>query len=171
MPPAAHLHALISMLPTLGRPTIIILDAFDLFALHPRQSLLYCLLDTVQGCRTGSESKGLAVLGVTTRVDTINLLEKRVKSRFSGRLLRTAAPRRVQDWVSLSQGALSVPLEDSDIEEEEKEEWNELWNSAVQDFLDDERTLQVLKETFSVTRDVRMLTRILVRSLHHHVVR
>ncbi|KZP03435.1 hypothetical protein FIBSPDRAFT_941526 [Athelia psychrophila] len=77
LPPPSHLPALISVLPTLSRPSIVILDSFDLFALHPRQSLLYCLLDTVQNCRAGSGSNGMAVIGVTARIDTINLLEKR----------------------------------------------------------------------------------------------
>jgi len=53
---------------TLPRPTIVVLDAFDLFTSHARQALLYCLLDTVQSCRAGEGRKGVAVVGITTRV-------------------------------------------------------------------------------------------------------
>ena len=53
---------------TLPRPTIVVLDAFDLFTSHARQALLYCLLDTVQSCRAGEGRKGVAVIGITTRV-------------------------------------------------------------------------------------------------------
>ncbi|KII95171.1 hypothetical protein PLICRDRAFT_169848 [Plicaturopsis crispa FD-325 SS-3] len=151
MPPPSHLPALISVLPTLSRPTVVVLDAFDLFAEHPRQSLLYCLLDTVQSCR----GSGLAVIGVTTRVDTINLLEKRVKSRFSGRMLRTAGP---DDWAAIARAAMCVPI----AVEDPAEEWAAMWEGAVETFLGDKAAVAALAETFSLTRDVRALTRILV---------
>ncbi len=53
---------------SLPRPTIVILDTFDLFMGHARQALLYCLLDTVQSCRAGQDRNGVAVIGVTSRV-------------------------------------------------------------------------------------------------------
>ncbi|KAI0320816.1 origin recognition complex subunit 4 C-terminus-domain-containing protein [Amylostereum chailletii] len=154
-PPPSHLPTLISSLPSLARPTIIVMDSFDLFALHGRQALLYCLLDTAQSCRAGTGSKGIAVVGVTTRVDTINLLEKRVKSRFSGRMLRTAGPRKMQEWSAIAKGMLCTPLPYPD------KEWTELWTAAVERFLDDRVVKEVLSETFGIMRDVRMLCQIL----------
>lgn len=162
LPPSAHLPALISILPTLSRSTIVILDGFDLFSLHPRQSLLYCLLDTAQGCRASASSKGLAVIGVTSRVDTINLLEKRVKSRFSGRIFRTAPPRKLGGWVKLTKAVLEANVGDIDQEENTSEEWRSLWNLAIEGFLDDKAVSNALNETFSITRDVRMLNKMLV---------
>ncbi|KAJ7047341.1 origin recognition complex subunit 4 C-terminus-domain-containing protein [Mycena alexandri] len=157
LPPSAHLPALISTLPTLSRPTVVVLDAFDLFAQHPRQSLLYCLLDTAQSCRGGASSKGVAVIGLTTHVDTINLLEKRVKSRFSGRMLRTASPSQSQDWVELTRGILCSRIAELD----ETGDWQRQWEAGVHSFLQDKATIVVLKETFSVTKDVRVLARLL----------
>ncbi|GJJ07473.1 hypothetical protein Clacol_001675 [Clathrus columnatus] len=108
LPPSSRLPQLISSLPSLGQPVVIILDAFDKFTEHTRQALLYCLLDTVQSCRgtladshprdqsssdppdstnkraptsTRNES-GLLVVGITSRVDCVTLLEKRVKIIF-----------------------------------------------------------------------------------------
>lgn len=164
LPPATHLPALISLLPTLSRPTVVILDAFDLFAQHPRQSLLYCLLDTVQSCRAGAGSKGIAVIGMTTRVDTVNLLEKRVKSRFSGRMLRTAPPPQSQDWVALTRGILSSRIKNPG-ELDVINDWQQQWEAGVLSFLEDEATITVLNETFSVTKDVRALARLLVSFL------
>lgn len=46
------------------KPIIIIVDEFDLFAQHPRQSFLYCLLDIVQGNR---RKAGMGVIGVSAR--------------------------------------------------------------------------------------------------------
>ncbi|KAJ7682773.1 origin recognition complex subunit 4 C-terminus-domain-containing protein [Mycena polygramma] len=159
LPPSTHLPALISMLPTLSRPTVIVLDAFDLFAQHPRQSLLYCLLDTVQSCRAGAGRRGIAVIGMSTRVDTVNLLEKRVKSRFSGRTLRTAPPSQSQGWVELARGILCS--ESKDHRESGDTDWQAQWKNGVESFLRDEATISVFKETFSVAKDVRVLARLL----------
>ncbi|KAK5133804.1 hypothetical protein LTR08_007234 [Meristemomyces frigidus] len=62
------------------KSVIVILDEFDLFATHPRQTLLYNLFDIAQ-----SRKAPIAVLGLTTRIDVAESLEKRVKSRFSHR--------------------------------------------------------------------------------------
>ncbi|KAK0468397.1 origin recognition complex subunit 4 C-terminus-domain-containing protein [Desarmillaria tabescens] len=164
-PSSTHLPALIAVLPTLSRASIIILDGFDLFALHARQALLYCLLDTAQSCRAGAGSKGLAVVGLTTRIDTINLLEKRVKSRFSGRILRVA-PHTMEYWRRLTKAILCVPIdEDIFTDEEDLAQWRTTWETRVQQFLDDKSTLQTLSETFSITKDMRILTTILTSTV------
>jgi origin recognition complex subunit 4 len=165
LPPPSQLPGLISLLPTLSQSTIIILDGFDLFALHPRQSLLYCLLDTAQSCRAGTQSKGLAVIGITSRMDTINILEKRVKSRFSGRMIRTAPPRRLRDWVKFVKTVLFADIKDileGSTDQDAIREWRSLWEVTVQNFLTDNAVLNILDETFSITRDTRMLSRLLV---------
>lgn len=160
-PSSTHLPALIAVLPTLARASIIILEGFDLFALHARQALLYCLLDTAQSCRAGAGSKGLAVVGLTTRIDTINLLEKRVKSRFSGRILRVA-PHTMEYWRQLAKAILCVPIdEDAFTDEEDLAQWRTTWETRVQQFLDDKSTLQILSETFSITKDLRMFATLL----------
>ncbi|KAI0329572.1 hypothetical protein GY45DRAFT_1252721 [Cubamyces sp. BRFM 1775] len=169
LPPPAHLLALISMIPTLPRPTIIVLDGFDLFASHARQALLYCLLDTAQACRAGPttasgarSASGMAVVGVTARVDTINLLEKRVKSRFSGRMIRTAGPARVSHWVALTKAVVGSPVDQTDEDEEAvRAEWSEIWERAMKKFVEDEAALDALRETYALTRDYQILRRIL----------
>ena len=158
LPPPSYLPTLISALPTLARPTVLILEAFDLFAIHGRQALLYCLLDTAQSCRAGKGNKGIAVIGVTTRVDTINLLEKRVKSRFSGRMLRTAGPSTLDDWMSIARNALTAKLSPPN------KEWEVWWAAAVEQFLSDRSVQASLSDTYDLTKDVRILNRILARS-------
>lgn len=170
LPPSSHLPALISVLPTLARPTIVVLDGFDLFALHPRQSLLYCLLDTAQSCRATAGSKGLAVVGITSRIDTITILEKRVKSRFSGRMFRCAPPRKVRDWERLVKSILCPVNHNTPRGEDghgDVAEWKVLWDSAVDKFMADRTVQTTLSETFSVTQDVRMLNRMLVSIILH----
>lgn len=65
---------------TASKSVIFILDHFELFCTHPKQTLLYNLFDIVQ-----SAQAPLCVLGITCRQDVLELLEKRVKSRFSHR--------------------------------------------------------------------------------------
>ncbi|XP_077298234.1 origin recognition complex subunit 4 [Arctopsyche grandis] len=59
---------------------IFILEEFDLFCHHGSQTLLYNLFDVAQ-----SKQAPICVLGLTCRLDVIELLEKRVKSRYSHR--------------------------------------------------------------------------------------
>lgn len=65
-----------------AKSVIFVLDEFDLFASHPRQTLLYNLFDIAQ---SSSRRTPIAVLGMTTKVNAVDMLEKRVKSRYSHR--------------------------------------------------------------------------------------
>lgn len=144
------------------RPVVVLLDAFDRFANQPRQGLLYCLLDTVQSCRVGSETqKGLAVIGLTARVDVINTLEKRVKSRFSHRVFRTAGVQNVEEWLDFVKNSLCTRstrtcLSDSDTE------WKKIWDRSVRSALEDREVQRIFNEMFSLTRDYRNLLRVMV---------
>lgn len=76
--------------PTLAAKSVIfVVDEFDLFAQHPRQTLLYNLFDVAQSHRNAP----IAVLGLTTKVHVVDSLEKRVKSRFSQRSLHLSLPK------------------------------------------------------------------------------
>nr|CAD7425854.1 unnamed protein product [Timema monikensis] len=63
-----------------SKSVIFILEEFDLFCGHHNQTLLYNLFDVAQ-----SAQAPICVVGVTARLDVTELLEKRVKSRFSHR--------------------------------------------------------------------------------------
>lgn len=69
---------------------VFVLDEFDLFA-GSKQTLLYNLLDAllVSGVRA-------VVLGTSVRHDVVEMLEKRVKSRFSHRKLDVQPPASAQ---------------------------------------------------------------------------
>uniref|UniRef100_A0A6Q2Y9N8 Origin recognition complex subunit 4 n=1 Tax=Esox lucius TaxID=8010 RepID=A0A6Q2Y9N8_ESOLU len=101
-----------------SRPVLFILDEFDLFAHHKNQTLLYNLLDVSQ-----SAQAPVAVIGLTCRLDVLELLEKRVKSRFSHRqihLLSSLSFRQYLDNVILQ---LSLPPDFADAKF--FEEWND----------------------------------------------
>ena len=85
-----------------AKSVIFILDEFDLFASHPRQTLLYNLFDIAQ-----ARKAPIAVLGLTTKIDVVESLEKRVKSRFSHRYVHLAPPKSfVAFWEACKEGLL-----------------------------------------------------------------
>jgi origin recognition complex subunit 4 len=84
-----------------AKSVIFIIDEFDLFASHPRQTLLYNLLDIAQ-----SRKAPIAVLGLTTRLDVTEGLEKRVKSRFSHRYVYLKLPSSLSAFTEIAKSAM-----------------------------------------------------------------
>ncbi|KAI4198420.1 MAG: hypothetical protein LQ350_005280 [Teloschistes chrysophthalmus] len=85
----------------IARSVIFVIDEFDLFASHPRQTLLYNLFDVAQ-----SRNAPIAVLGLTTRIDIVESLEKRVKSRFGQRYVYLTHPRTFQAFQHICKATL-----------------------------------------------------------------
>ena len=90
-----------------AKSVIFVLDEFDLFTTHPRQTLLYNLFDIAQ-----SRKAPITVLGLTTKIDVAENLEKRVKSRFSHRFVHLSLPRTLLDFWAVCRAALVVQEED-----------------------------------------------------------
>ncbi|KIW06127.1 uncharacterized protein PV09_03292 [Verruconis gallopava] len=95
-----------------AKSIIFIMDEFDLFATHARQTLLYNLLDIAQ-----SRKAPIAVIGLTTRIDVTEALEKRVKSRFSHRYVHLSLPKTLSEFVDVAKSALQVQPDELTIEE------------------------------------------------------
>lgn len=87
-----------------AKSVIFILDEFDLFASHPRQTLLYNLFDVAQ-----SRNAPIAVLGLTTKINVVESLEKRVKSRFGQRYVYLSSPRTFSSFQTICKSALVPP--------------------------------------------------------------
>ncbi|KAL9008416.1 MAG: hypothetical protein Q9173_006458 [Seirophora scorigena] len=85
----------------ISRSVVFVIDEFDLFASHPRQTLLYNLFDVAQ-----SRNAPIAVLGLTTRTDIVESLEKRVKSRFGQRYVHLTHPRTFQSFREMCKSAM-----------------------------------------------------------------
>lgn len=90
-----------------AKSVIFILDEFELFATHPRQTLLYNLFDIAQ-----ARKAPIAVLGLTARVDVVETLEKRVKSRFSHRYVHLSLPKSLPAFWDICRRYLQVEEED-----------------------------------------------------------
>jgi origin recognition complex subunit 4 len=95
-----------------AKTVIFIIDEFDLFAQHPRQTLLYNLFDIAQ-----SRKAPIAVLGLTTRIDVTNHLEKRVKSRFSHRYVHLSLAKTFTAFQEMCKAGLIVETEHLSVKE------------------------------------------------------
>jgi energy-coupling factor transporter ATP-binding protein EcfA2 len=111
---------------TTTKSVIFVLDEFDLFAAHPRQTLLYNLFDIAQ-----AKKAPIAVIGCSTRVDVAELLEKRVKSRFSHRWLYLSLPKSLQAFEAVVKAALCVVVDEDEMLDDEEGNWRNAWNEYM----------------------------------------
>ncbi|ROW13938.1 hypothetical protein VPNG_04163 [Cytospora leucostoma] len=91
-----------------SKSIVFIIDEFDLFATHARQTLLYNLFDVAQ-----ARKAPIAVLGLTNRIDVVESLEKRVKSRFSHRYAYLSLSKTLPAYCDVCKQGLMVDDEDS----------------------------------------------------------
>ncbi|KAF9437902.1 origin recognition complex subunit 4 [Entomortierella beljakovae] len=141
-------------------PIIFILDEFDLFAQHTKQSLLYNLFDVAQ-----SADWPIAVIGITCRMDALELLEKRVKSRFSHRQYYTFPPSSFHDYLEICEGALLISPADLELDTkdgtligsdvQEKEKFIKEFNHRVKILLEDNSFAKIIQRIFDLMKDVR----------------
>lgn len=111
-----------------SKSVVFILDEFDLFTFHPRQTLLYNLFDIAQ-----AKKAPIAVVGCSTRMDVVDLLEKRVKSRFSHRWLHVASMKSLVAFEDAVRGVLSLPTDGSGALglSMNELEWRGKWNAFI----------------------------------------
>lgn len=91
-----------------SKSVVFIIDEFDLFATHARQTLLYNLFDIAQ-----ARKAPIAVLGLTNRIDVVESLEKRVKSRFSHRYAYMSLSKTLPAYWGICKQGLTVDDEDA----------------------------------------------------------
>ncbi|CAG7921659.1 unnamed protein product [Penicillium olsonii] len=147
---------------TAAKSIVILLDEFDLFVTHPRQTLLYNLFDIAQ-----ARKAPIAVIGLTTKVDVTEMLEKRVKSRFSHRYTYVPLPRSFEDFAEICQGSLDLDdTELADIAHElgderglvESSRWTTLlagWKEYLGHMWNDQEFQFHLKQIYHQTKSVK----------------
>ncbi|XP_028836620.1 origin recognition complex subunit 4 [Denticeps clupeoides] len=137
-----------------SRPVFFILDEFDLFAHHKNQTLLYNLLDVSQ-----SAQAPVAVVGLTCRLDVLELLEKRVKSRFSHRQIHLLSALTFRQYLEVVCTQLSLPSDFPD------SRFSEEWNNSVRKLTEDKSVEDVLQKHFNISKDFRSLHVLLLLAL------
>ncbi|OCT51064.1 hypothetical protein CLCR_08012 [Cladophialophora carrionii] len=135
-----------------SKSVIFIMDEFDRFTTHPRQTLLYNLFDIAQ-----AKKAPIAVIGCSTRMDVVDCLEKRVKSRFSHRWLHIPAVKSLMAFEEIAKDVLCLPVEGKDVLGVAKEErdWRARWKEIIEtQFLPSSGVQSMLKTTFSSTKSI-----------------
>eukprot|EP00268_Persea_americana_P065707 TRINITY_DN8820_c0_g1_i4.p1 TRINITY_DN8820_c0_g1~~TRINITY_DN8820_c0_g1_i4.p1 ORF type:complete len:423 (-),score=35.58 TRINITY_DN8820_c0_g1_i4:379-1647(-) len=138
----------------LAHKTIIfVLDEFDLFT-QGKQRLLYSLLDAMQ-----SLTSQAVVIGVSCRLDADQLLEKRVRSRFSHRKLLFIPPS-TEDLQRLLERTLYLPT-DSTFPHDYAIEFN----AKLHKILNDQRFKEILHSLSDVDTSVCHLSKFLFQAI------
>ncbi|NWT01292.1 ORC4 protein, partial [Mionectes macconnelli] len=127
-------------------PVLFVLDEFDLFVHHKNQTLLYNLFDISQ-----SAQAPVTVIGLTCRQDILELLEKRVKSRFSHRQIYLLNSFNFKQYIKIFKEQLSLPAEFPD------QPFAQKWNDNIQCLSEDKTAQDVLQNLFQHTKDLRSL--------------
>ncbi|BCR88068.1 origin recognition complex subunit 4 [Aspergillus chevalieri] len=141
---------------TAAKSIVILLDEFDLFVSHPRQTLLYNLFDIAQ-----ARKAPVAVIGSTTKVDVTEMLEKRVKSRFSHRYVFVPLPRTFEMFSEICFAGLN--LEDGELagyygSGAKAERWRKLlggWRTYLEALWNDENFRSHLMRIYNQTKSVK----------------
>ncbi|KAH7657195.1 origin recognition complex subunit 4 protein [Dioscorea alata] len=134
---------------------IFLLDEFDLFA-QGKQRLLYSLLDAMQ-----TLSSQAVAIGVSCRLDADQLLEKRVRSRFSHRKL-LFVPLTTEDLKVFLNHALYLP-EDSSFSSNYVKEFN----SRVKIILGDKKFNEALNSLSNVDGTIGNILRFLYQAVSY----
>ncbi|XP_029872915.1 origin recognition complex subunit 4 isoform X2 [Aquila chrysaetos chrysaetos] len=145
-------------------PVLFILDEFDLFVHHKNQTLLYNLFDISQSAQTP-----VTVIGLTCRQDILELLEKRVKSRFSHRQIYLTNSFDFKQYIRIFKEQLSLPAGFPD------ESFAQKWNKNVQHLSEDKTVQDMLQNLFRHTKDLRSLHSLLMLAVsnvtvHHPLI-
>ncbi|CAO3694141.1 unnamed protein product [Rhizopus microsporus] len=127
-------------------PVIFILDEFDLFAQQPKQTLLYNLFDAAQ-----SAQNPMAVIGLTCRLDALDLLEKRVKSRFSHRQIYLFPTSTLDEFMNMAKQTFIIP---------KHIEGYESFNQSVEELFKNPALNNIVKKIYEVTKDIRLFHKI-----------
>jgi len=150
---AEHLSFLLASLKTgdsTSKPIIFILDQFDSFCSHKNQTLLYNLFDVAQ-----SKAVPITVVGISSSIDVTELLEKRVKSRFSHRHLYIWPVNKLESFMNMIVNLLTLDTDEFSS-----------WNKSINEFVAKKNVQKFVEfKIYSVDNSIRNLKKFLYQAL------
>ena len=146
---AEHLSFLIASLKTgdtaTSKPIVFVLDEFESFCSHKNQILLYNLFDVAQ-----SRAVPICVVGLSSQIDVMDKLEKRVKSRFSHRHILLWPVKDANAYLNLALSILTLDTEASST-----------WDAQVNAILSTDAAFKVFESAYEVDKSLLSLKRLL----------
>ncbi|KAF0761153.1 origin recognition complex subunit 4 [Aphis craccivora] len=140
---------------TASKSIIMVLDKFDMFCSHTNQTLLYNLFDSVQ-----SQQNPLCIIGLTSRIDVIELLEKRVKSRFSHNILMLKPPSETSQLLERLKHSLTISKHCK-----VKADVLKNWNNNIDLLISDIRIENLIKDLFKLSNNYTKLNMLIFMAL------
>ncbi|ODV86691.1 hypothetical protein CANARDRAFT_196055 [[Candida] arabinofermentans NRRL YB-2248] len=95
-------------------PIIFLLDEFERYTNSSKQTLLYNLFDIAQ-VNHSSRTSPIAVIGLTSKTTVREQLEKRVKSRFSQRVIQINKAKNMDEFIEYVKTLLKVEVDDDEL--------------------------------------------------------
>lgn len=126
-----------------SKSVIVVIEEFDLFTAHKNQSLLYNLFDIAQSRQTP-----ICILGCTRRLDVVELLEKRVKSRYSHRVVLTFPDYTLAQYRLHLRQLLSLP------ESFNCKTFRRRWENRLHTLLEKKDAKNTIERIFSTRKDI-----------------
>ncbi|XP_014286111.1 origin recognition complex subunit 4 [Halyomorpha halys] len=136
-------------------PIIFILDEFQLFCNHKNQTLLYNLFDISK-----SAQAPMCVIGVTTRYDITELLEKRVSSRFSHRQILLMPNYDLNERISLVSYYLVIKKKPPALRKVSQEFINE-WDKNTESLLNSSKVMGYFRKQLDIEPSLKALRNVL----------
>lgn len=130
-----------------------------MFAQQPKQTLLYNLFDAAQ-----SAQNPMAVIGLTCRLDALDLLEKRVKSRFSHRQIYLFSTTNFDGFMEMAKDTFIIPEHIHGYKE---------FNASVEELFKTPVMIGIVRKIYDISKDIRLFHKIAVKkkcSLYEDVV-
>lgn len=146
--------------PSLRLAIVFVIDEFERFTTSSnKQTLLYNLFDMTQ-----NSSTPICVIGVLTRLTARELLEKRVKSRFSQRIISINKCNLVDEF--WKEARLNFIVNEKVISRLENEEYGHEWNRRLDELYESPSNLRklVYQNYFSV-KNIKELNNSLVYAI------
>ncbi|KAJ1971454.1 origin recognition complex subunit 4 [Dimargaris xerosporica] len=103
----------------------------------------------------------LLVIGLTSRLDVVELLEKRVKSRFSHRQLTLSPPSQFKSYLALAKSTLQLSIDMAD-PNMDRLHYRLAFNTQIERLCENPVFYQTLRQLYDLLRDVRTLYRALM---------
>lgn len=123
---------------------IFVIDEFEKYTGNNKQALLYNLFDLSQ-----TSSIPICILGISTKITTGELLEKRVKSRFSQRIISINRPKTVEEF--WENAKLNLIVDDKLLG---NEKYTHLWNEHINKLFNEKSFGQDLRSSSNLLKIV-----------------
>lgn len=135
---------------------IFIFDEIDTFAGPVRQSLLYNLFDMVEHARVP-----VCIVGCTTKLNILEFLEKRVKSRFSQRIIYMPQVENLEQFVQVAGELL-------ELDRPSAYKYGQRWNQKIQAALssDNSELYRMVKLNYETFRSIPHFRNSIIPLIH-----